>query len=41
MPSSRRALGATTIRTVHHPTNRPITDVNRKLGFHEADFDIG
>jgi GNAT superfamily N-acetyltransferase len=36
-----RTWGATTIRTVNHPTNRPIIDANRKLGFHEADFDLG
>ena len=23
---------------MHHPTNRPIIDANRKLGFREADF---
>jgi GNAT superfamily N-acetyltransferase len=36
-----RTWGATTIRTVNHPMNRPIIDANRKLGFHEADFDLG
>ena len=36
-----RTWGATTIRTVNHPANRPIIEANRKLGFHEADFDLG
>jgi GNAT superfamily N-acetyltransferase len=36
-----RTWGATTIRTVNHPANRLIIEANRKLGFHEADFDLG
>jgi len=36
-----RTWGATTIRTVNHPMNRPIINADRKLGFHEADFDLG
>ena len=35
-----RTWGATSIRTVNHPANRPIIEANRKLGFHEADFDL-
>jgi len=36
-----RSWGASTVRTVNHPTNRPIIDANRKLGFLESDFDFG
>ncbi len=36
-----RAWGATHLRTVHHPNNGAIIAVNRKLGFHDADFNLG
>jgi GNAT superfamily N-acetyltransferase len=35
-----RSWGATTLRTLHHPTNIPIIAANRKLGFVAAAFDL-
>lgn len=32
--------GCTHLRTVHHPNNKAIIAVNRKLGFHDADFNL-
>jgi len=35
-----RTWGATHLRTVHHPNNNAIITANRKLGFHDADFNL-
>ena len=35
-----RTWGATHLRTVHHPDNQAIIAANRKLGFHDAAFDL-
>lgn len=37
---SARTWGATHLRTVHHPNNNAIITANRKLGFHDADFNL-
>ncbi len=35
-----RTWGATHLRTVHHPNNNAIITANRRLGFHDADFNL-
>lgn len=35
-----RGWGCTQLRTVNHPNNGAIIAVNRKLGFHDADFNL-
>lgn len=34
-----RGLGVDTIRTIHHPDNKAMITLNRKLGYVEANFD--
>jgi GNAT superfamily N-acetyltransferase len=36
-----RSWGASTVRTVHHPSNHAIIAANRALGFEDATFDLG
>ena len=36
-----RGWGATHLRTVHHPDNQSIIALNRRLGFQEANFNMG
>ena len=38
--AAARRWGAQTVRTIHHPANRPIIGANRKLGFTDAAFDL-